>query len=92
MKEKTNEEIIKENRDTLLDRMEASGNYYDQARYPYALMNEASKEIELLRSERDEARIDACYEAWNGQYGKRYTPQAIAEIKGWDCFKKEAKP
>jgi hypothetical protein len=55
-------------------------------------MNEASKEIELLRSERDEARIDACYEAWNGQYGKRYTPQAIAEIKGWDCFKKEAKP
>jgi len=82
MKEKTNEEIIKENRDTLLDRMEASGGYHDQDQYPYALMNEASKEIKLLRSERDEARRQVCeFEMVNIKCAHDY-----ATYRGWDCY------
>ena len=79
-------EIIKGNRDTLLDRLEAPG-YHDG--FPYGLIDEAVQEIKLLRKERDEARRDVCYAEVNGQYGRRYKPQDIAKIKNWDCFKKE---
>ena len=45
-------EIIKGNRDTLLDRLEAPG-YHDG--FPYGLIDEAVQEIKLLRKERDAA-------------------------------------
>jgi hypothetical protein len=48
---------------------------------------EAANEITRLRKERDEARCQVCYAEVNGQYGRRYTIQDIAKIKGWDCFK-----
>ena len=82
----TDDEIVKQNRDTLLDRLEAPG-YHDG--FPYGLIDEAVQEIKLLRKERDEARRDVCYAEVNGQYGRRYKPQDIAKIKNWDCFKKE---
>jgi len=90
MKEKTNEEILQINRDTLLDRMEASGGYHDQDQYPYALMNEASKEIKQLRSERDEARRLFC-QTKHPPTDCRITENAFATAHwmGWDCFKKE---
>ena len=50
-------EIIKGNRDTLLDRLEAPG-YHDG--FPYGLIDEAVQEIKLLRKERDEARREIC--------------------------------
>ena len=49
-------EIIKGNRDTLLERMNESGNAYSDE-YPYGLMGEAEEEIKLLRKERDEANF-----------------------------------
>jgi len=79
MKEKTNEEIIKENRDTLLDRIDTPGY---QGGYPYGLMDEASKEIKLLRSERDEARRQVCeFEMVNIKCAHDY-----ATYRGWDCY------
>ena len=49
------DEFIKENRDTLLERMNESGNAYSNQEYPYGLMGEAEEEIKLLRKERDAA-------------------------------------
>ena len=46
--------IVKQNRDTLLERMNESGNAYSDE-YPYGLMGEAEEEIKLLRKERDAA-------------------------------------
>jgi hypothetical protein len=46
-----------------------------------------TKQVDTLRKERDEARREVCYAEVNGQYGRRYTLQDIAKIKGWDCFK-----
>jgi hypothetical protein len=45
--------------------------------------------IQELTNQRDEARREVCYAEINGQYGKRYTLQDIAKIKGWDCFKSD---
>jgi hypothetical protein len=45
------------------------------------------EENNKLCKERDEARRTACHAEVNGQYGRRYTVQDIAKIKGWDCFK-----
>ena len=48
------DEIRKQNRDDLLERMSESGNAHSSD-YPYGLMMEAEEEIKLLRKERDEA-------------------------------------
>jgi hypothetical protein len=90
MKEKTNEELIQINRDTLLDRMDTHG-YQDG--YPYGLMDEASKEIQLLREERDEARRLFC-QTKHPPTDCRITENAFATAHwmGWDCFKKEETP
>lgn len=47
-----------------------------------------------FRSERDEARREVCYAECvvGAASGERYTPQGIAEIKGWDCFKNQETP
>jgi hypothetical protein len=50
----SDDEIVKQNRDTLLERMNESGNAYSDE-YPYGLMGEAEEEIKLLRKERDAA-------------------------------------
>ena len=50
----TDDEIRKQNRDDLLERMSESGNAYSDE-YPYGLMGEAEEEIKLLRKERDAA-------------------------------------
>ena len=49
----TDDEILKQNRESLLSRIAAYGGYYDD--YPYGLVAEASDEIKLLRKERDAA-------------------------------------
>ena len=61
-----------------------------------SLMDKAIAEIKRLRqenetltAERNEARREVCYAEVNGQYGRRYTLQDIAKIKGWDCYKEE---
>lgn len=49
------------------------------------LMTEAADEIERLRKERDEARMDICeLIAYNGR-----TPEDMARERGWDCFKED---
>ena len=59
---------------------------------------EAASEIYRLRKERDEARRLVC--EFHSAYNKNnpsnnpdepndWTPQQIAEINGWDCFKKD---
>ena len=48
---------------------------------------EAANEIERLRNERDEARRRFCeYAIQHGRVYRR-TPQEVAEMIGWDCFK-----
>lgn len=79
-----NTEELRRERDELRQQVENIKNGFEGGCYLCEVVGEMNKR---LQKERDEARIDACYEAWNGQYGKRYTPQGIAEIKGWDCFK-----
>ena len=78
-------EIIKGNRDTLLERMNESGNAYSDE-YPYGLMGEAEEEIKLLRKERDEARREVCrlMSMFNAENSVE-----IAASRSWDCFKKE---
>ena len=51
----TDDEILKQNRESLLSRIAAYGGYYDD--YPYGLVAEASDEIKLLRKERDEVNF-----------------------------------
>ena len=80
----TDDEIIKQNRDTLLERMNESGNAYSDE-YPYGLMGEAEEEIKLLRKERDEARREICEHCVKQQH----SPQQHAIDRGWDCFEKE---
>jgi hypothetical protein len=55
---------------------------------------DAIEAIEQLRKERDEARREVCYAECvvGAASGERYTPQGIAEIKGWDCFKNQETP
>ena len=48
------DEIRKQNRDDLLERMSESGNAHS-SEYPYGLMMEAEEEIKRLRAECDEA-------------------------------------
>jgi hypothetical protein len=52
-----------------------------------AKCEEAAREIERLRSERDEARRNVCYAESNGRIGRRGTSQGYAKLMGWDCFK-----
>ena len=58
----------------------------------------AADEIERLRKERDEAMRRVCDDAIRngrvyrraGSYNVRcQTPQEVAEMMGWDCFKEE---
>ena len=53
------DEIRKQNRDDLLERMSESGNAHSSD-YPYQLMMEAEEEIKRLRAERDDARRMYC--------------------------------
>ena len=91
----TDDEIVKQNRDTLLNRLEAPG-YHDG--FPYGLLDKAVQEIELLRKERDEAifwrdiaRRMVCdlkvADEWG--FSARYLAKEFAEVQGWDCFKEE---
>lgn len=57
---------------------------------------EAADEIERLRAERDEARVNACrLEAdargrdarMSGMSCHYFNPKQIAKERGWDCFK-----
>ena len=93
----SDDEIVKQNRDTLLERMNESGNAYSDE-YPYGLMGEAEEEIKLLRMERDEAifwrdiaRRMVCdlkvADEWG--FSARYLAKEFAEVQGWDCFKEE---
>jgi hypothetical protein len=61
-----------------------------------AHLRKAAAEIEQLRAERDEARRRVCDDAIRngrvyrraGSYNVRcQTPQEVAEMMGWDCFK-----
>ena len=47
-----------------------------------------TKQVDTLRKERDEARREVCN--WSVGVGVKATNQAVAEERGWDCFK-EAK-
>ena len=49
--------------------------------------NMAEMEIEIARltEERDEARREVCN--WSVGVGLKATSQAVAEERGWDCFK-----
>ena len=78
------DEIIKQNRDTLLERMNESGNAYSDE-YPYGLMGEAEEEIKLLRKERDEARRESC--VWGSRTERG--AHSLARFRGWDCYKEE---
>jgi hypothetical protein len=46
-------------------------------------------EIELLRKERDDARRMYCQRA--ARYSEYETPEEIADMLDWDCFKEETK-
>ena len=50
------DEIRKQNRDDLLERMSESGNAHS-SEYPYGLMMEAEEEIKRLRAECDELKL-----------------------------------
>ena len=50
------DEIRKQNRDDLLERMNESGNAHS-SEYPYQLMMEAEEEIKRLRAECDELKL-----------------------------------
>ena len=61
-----------------------------------AICREAADEIERLRKERDEARGRFCtmsvqlgqfYRRVGGQSVQVATPEDVADIMGWDCFK-----
>ena len=70
--------------------------------YTYALtadpdkpLREAKQEIQrlneqvtILTAERDEARRFVCNREWL-MTGRVSTPEAIADERGWDCFKQE---
>ena len=58
------------------------------------LIKELLGKSEQLLKERDEARREVCYAECvvGAASGERYTPQGIAEIKGWDCFKNQETP
>ena len=88
----SDDEIVKQNRDTLLERMNESGNAYSDE-YPYGLMGEAEEEIKLLRKERDEARRMWCEAAPVGNSlsvnDMDLRARAEAKRRGWDCFKEE---
>ena len=94
------DEIRKQNRDDLLERMSESGNAHSSD-YPYGLMMEAEEEIKRLRAEndtlrreRDEARREVCLEASTDASGCYISGRHIlvAENRGWDCFKQEPLP
>lgn len=62
----------------------------------HAVLSEAIVELSNLRAERDEARRRVCENAI--QHGRVYrrvgrdtvrceTPQQVAEVMGWDCYK-----
>ena len=56
-------------------------------------IGEAYEEIGRLRSERDEARREvaqsqAQYNSLMFDNSRLHDPHAIAESRGWDCFKK----
>jgi hypothetical protein len=53
------------------------------------IIENLKSELNETKTERDCARREVCYAEINGQYGKRYTLQDIAKIKGWDCFKED---
>ena len=54
------------------------------------LLHEAADEIERLRKERDEVRLELCKRVsktiWNPQFPLMSEKQ-YAEERGWDCFK-----
>ena len=61
-----------------------------------AICREAADEIERLRAERDEARRRVCtmslqlgqvYRRVGGQSVRVTTPEAVADMMGWRCFK-----
>lgn len=54
-------------------------------------MNDKDIEIEVLRSQRDEARREVCREVSSrlDPLGISITAQSIAEQRGWECFKDE---
>ena len=52
----------------------------------------AATEIERLRAERDEARLQVCLLAAHIKHGNEYQlskAMEIAELLGWDCFKED---
>lgn len=57
----------------------------------------AADEIERLRFERDDARMELCKRdaaertksAWSSGFSMRYLWQDIARERGWDCFKEQ---
>jgi hypothetical protein len=64
------------------------------------IMQEAKREIEKLIKERDEARCRICNDSLRmgrvfrrieGQNVECSTPQDVAEMMGWDCFKENNK-
>jgi hypothetical protein len=69
----------------------------------HALMREAADEIDRLRAdlaqrrlERDEARRELCHYKCRSIMDEcpdaNTAPQLIARNRGWDCFEKKAKP
>ena len=48
------------------------------------------REIERLRSERDDARRKVCKAESSGRIGRFGTAQEYAQSMGWDCFKDDA--
>lgn len=92
----SDDEIVKQNRDTLLERMNESGNAYSDE-YPYGLMGEAEEEIKLLRKERDEARRLACKNAGilrcvvDPDQDIEEWAKSVAWLNKWDCYKETTK-
>ena len=56
--------------------------YLDALRFFYN--NEIDKNAQLTK-ERDEARREVCN--WSVGVGIKATSQAVAEHRGWDCYK-----
>ena len=74
---------------------EADGGYFMRQ-----IFIEAADEIELLRTERDEARRSVCemsiqlggvFRRVGGKIVEVTTPEGCAEIMRWDCFKEDGK-
>ncbi len=51
----------------------------------HAAFDEALSQRDEARRQRDEARREVCN--WSVGVGLKATSQAVAEERGWDCFK-----